>query len=138
MVSTWNESLKIGIPLLDFQHKQLLDQMDILIEALEQNKGKQELKSISIFLEMYINNHFKYEESCMDMYKCPVACINKSAHTQFRNNLDTIYQAIAKSIKQNQPVTIIAIEVKSKLLDWFVEQIKSIDIKLQPYVKKSD
>ncbi len=40
MVSTWNEYLKIGIPLLDFQHKQLLDQIDTLIEALEKNKGK--------------------------------------------------------------------------------------------------
>ncbi|OZH55108.1 hemerythrin [Hydrocoleum sp. CS-953] len=132
MVSTWNESLKIGIPLLDFQHKQLLDQMDALMEGLEKNKGKQELKSIFSFLEMYVNNHFKYEESCMDMYKCPVACTNKGAHAQFRNNLEII----SKSINQNQSEKIIALEVKSKLLDWFVNHIKSIDIKLECYVKK--
>ena len=136
MISTWNESLKIGIPLLDFQHKQLLDQMDTLMEALEKNKGKQELKSILSFLEMYVNNHFQYEESCMDIYKCPVGCTNKGAHAQFRNNLETISQTITKSIKQNKPVKIISIEVKSKLLDWFVNHIKNIDIKLEPYVKK--
>ncbi|MEM1172423.1 MAG: hypothetical protein AAGJ08_25925 [Cyanobacteria bacterium P01_H01_bin.35] len=72
----------------------------------------------------------------IDIYKCPVACTNKGAHAQFRNNLDIISQRIAKSVEQNQPVQIIAIEVKSKLLDWFVNHIQSIDRKLKNYVKK--
>ncbi len=97
MVSTCNESLKIGISWLNFQHKQLLDKMDTLIEALEKNQGKQELKLTLSFLETYVNNHCQYEESCMDMYKCPVACTNKGARGQFRNNLE----AISKSINQN-------------------------------------
>lgn len=74
---TWNESLKIGIPLLDCQHEQLLDQMDQLLTAMDNHKGDQELRSIMGFLKMYTNNHFNYEESCMDSYKCPIACDNK-------------------------------------------------------------
>jgi len=128
----WNESLKIRIPLLDFQHQQLLDQIDALIEALEKNQGKQELKSIFYFLEMYVNNHFQYEKSCMNINKCPAACTNKGAHAQFKSNLEII----SKNINQNESVKIIAAQVKSQLLDWFVNHIKTIDRKLEPYVKK--
>ena len=83
MTPTWNDSLKIGIPLIDFQHQQLFDQMDLLIANLEQNRSPQELQSTIKFLEMYINNHFKYEESCMNLYKYPVAKNNQNAHKRF-------------------------------------------------------
>ena len=132
MPSTWNDSLKIGISLLDFQHKQLLDQMDFLIEGMEKKKGTQELKSILKFLDMYVNNHFRYEESCMDMYKCPVACKNKNAHAEFINTLEEI----KTYIDNERSLDTIKNLVKIRLLNWFVAHIQSIDRNLQPYVKK--
>lgn len=132
MTPTWNESLKIGIPLLDFQHQQLLDQMDILVAGLEKKKEQQELKSILVFLDMYVKNHFKYEESCMELYQCPVACKNKDAHAYFLANL----QEINQNIERNVELELIIIQVKRQLLEWFVNHIKSIDTKLEAYVKK--
>ncbi len=106
--------------------------MDTLIEALKHNKGKQELKSISSFLNIYVNNHFKYEESCMDMYKCPVACKNKNAHASFIENL----QKIDNILDQSLPVEVVINMIKTQLLDWFVNHIKGIDIKLAKSTKK--
>ncbi|MBD2480969.1 bacteriohemerythrin [Planktothrix sp. FACHB-1365] len=131
---TWNDSLKIGIPLLDCQHEQLLDQMDQLLEAMESQKGEQELRAIMGFLKMYINNHFNYEESCMALYKCPVACNNKDAHAKFLITL----QDINHKIELKQSLELIVTQVKQELLDWFVNHIKSIDTRLQSYVKKSE
>lgn len=130
---TWNDSLKIGIPLLDCQHEQLLDQMDQLLEAMESHKAEQEIRSIMGFLKMYINNHFNYEESCMNLYQCPVACKNKSSHGNFL----TILQNINHKLDQKYPLEIIGVQVKRELLDWFVNHIKTVDIQLQSYVKKS-
>ncbi|OIP68126.1 MAG: hemerythrin [Oscillatoriales cyanobacterium CG2_30_40_61] len=127
---TWSESLKIGIALLDCQHEQLLDQMDELLVAMENNKGDQELRSIMGFLKMYTNNHFNYEESCLDHYKCPRACNNKKAHTNFLNTL----QDINSKIEQKYPLHLIRIQVKRELLDWFVNHIQSIDTQLKSYI----
>lgn len=127
---TWSESLKIGIPLLDCQHEQLLDQMDQLLVAMENNKGDQELRSIMGFLKMYTNNHFNYEESCMDNHKCPIACDNKKAHTNFLNTL----QDINYKIDQKHPLYLIRNQVKRELLDWFVNHIQSIDTQLKSYI----
>lgn len=132
MASTWNNSLEIGISLIDFQHKQLLDQMDLLISSLEQKHDKQELKSTLSFLDMYINNHFKYEESCMDLYKCLVAQTNQAAHGQFVTN----FNIIKKRIEQDDNFSSIIFSIKHDLLDWFINHIKSIDTQLKPCIKK--
>ncbi|HAN75607.1 MAG TPA: hemerythrin [Planktothrix sp. UBA8407] len=129
---TWNDSLKIGIPLLDCQHEQLLDQMDQLLEAMTSHKATTELRYIMGFLKMYTNNHFNYEESCMDLYKCPIACNNKNAHAKFLITL----QDINNKIELKKPLELIAAQVKRELLDWFVNHIKSIDIQLKPCIPK--
>ena len=134
MARTWNDSLKIGIPLLDIQHEQLLDQMDKLLESMRNNKQTEELRSIMVFLKMYVNNHFNYEESCMNLYKCPVACQNKDAHSRFTDTLNNINQ----KIESNQPLESISSLVQKELLDWFVNHIKSIDIKLKPFIPSKD
>jgi hemerythrin len=131
MTRTWNDSLKIGIPLLDIQHEQLLDQMDKLLESMQNNKQKEELRSIMVFLKMYVNNHFNYEESCMNLYKCPVACQNKDAHARFTDVLNNINQ----KIESNQPLESISSLVQKELLDWFVNHITSIDIKLKSFIR---
>lgn len=132
MKSTWNDSLKIGIPLLDLQHKQLIDQMDQLLEAMGSQKESQELKSILGFLDMYVNNHFNYEQSCMEMYKCPVACQNKNAHARFLK----VLQEVNNQIDRKESPSLVSVRIKRELLDWFVSHIKSIDTRLTPGVKK--
>ncbi|ERT09305.1 hemerythrin-like metal-binding domain protein [Lyngbya aestuarii BL J] len=130
--STWNDTLSIGIPLLDLQHKQLIDQMDRLLEAIVVKKETQELKSILSFLNMYVNNHFSYEQSCMELHKCPVACQNQAAHARFLK----ILQEVNQKIDQKESLNLISVRIKKELLDWFVSHIKSIDIRLTPCVKK--
>lgn len=132
MNATWNDSLNIGIPLLDLQHKQLIDQMDKLLEAMGSQKETQELKSILGFLNMYVNNHFSYEQSCMELYKCPVSCQNKMAHTKFLKTLEEVQWQLGRKENIDQ----ISIKIKRELLDWFVSHIKSIDTRLTPYVQK--
>jgi hemerythrin len=134
MARTWNDSLKIGIPLLDIQHEQLLDQMDQLLEAMEKDKHTAELKSIMGFLKMYVNNHFNYEESCMTLHKCPVACKNQEAHARFSNTLADIND----KIEANLPGMSISYLVKKELLDWFVNHIKSIDRQLEASIQVNE
>lgn len=132
MGGTWNDALAIGIPLLDYQHQQLLEQMDALLDAMDQQKGQQEIRSIMGFLKMYVNNHFNYEESCMNLYKCPVACHNQKAHAHFMQVLEEINH----QLEHKQRINLISLQVKKELVDWFINHIKSIDTQLKPCVKK--
>lgn len=133
MMSSWQESLRIGIPLIDFQHKQLLDQLDQLSEALQTKQDLKEIKLLLSFLDMYVNNHFGYEESCMELHKCPVACNNKTAHMQFVRVLNEI----RGEIEQNRSFPLIANRINLDLINWFVNHIRGIDSKLAGSVKKA-
>lgn len=131
MTYAWNDSLKIGIPIIDQQHKKLIDQMNALSEAMQNNKGKEELVTILNFLDRYVEEHFGYEESCMARYLCPVANQNLNAHSQFKINL----MAIRKDIEANGASLSAVLKVNQELLSWFINHIRKIDIQLGACVK---
>ena len=126
-MTTWTESLAIGIPLIDAQHKQLLDQLDTLADALKTSKGDQELKSILRFLDMYVTQHFGYEETCMHRHQCPVAQLNDNAHELFRKKLRLVRQ----EIEQKGASVRSAARVQQELSSWFVSHIQMIDTRLK-------
>lgn len=133
MTSTRNESLKIGIPLIDLQHQQLLDQMDRLTEAMQNRKSLGEIRSILKFLDMYVETHFSYEEQCMHINKCPVANRNKAAHEYFKTSLKSINVQIEQQIYNSDRL----IDwINKELKDWFVKHIQGIDLQLTPYVNR--
>jgi len=124
---TWNPNLALGIPLIDVQHQQLLDQLDALSEALKMGKGEFELRSILKFLDMYVNQHFGYEEQCMHRYQCSVAQINQDAHQIFIHKLHILRQEIERSGATIE----LANRVQQELTNWFVNHIQSIDTKMK-------
>ncbi|MBI5543641.1 MAG: hemerythrin domain-containing protein, partial [Deltaproteobacteria bacterium] len=61
----WNPGWAVGIELIDAQHKEIVEQVDALIEALQQARGKQRVEATLGFLEAYAARHFALEERLM-------------------------------------------------------------------------
>jgi hemerythrin len=127
MPSAWNDSLKIGIPLIDQQHKQLIDQMGVLVDAMQTNTAQSKLIETLNFLDKYVDEHFSYEESCMWKYQCPVAQENQINHQHFITTLKSIRQQIETS---GVSLSVI-LQVNDKLLQWFINHIRKIDTQLK-------
>jgi hemerythrin len=127
----WNNSLTVGVPEIDQQHKQLIDQLNLLVDAMHANSGKQEIQKIVHFLDIYVAKHFGYEEECMHKHKCPVASENAAAHCQFIKNL----KEIKTELNQKGPSLLLAIKVNEHLLDWFVNHIKKLDREIKVCMK---
>ncbi|HEY9888205.1 MAG TPA: hemerythrin family protein [Candidatus Obscuribacterales bacterium] len=123
---TWNQSLAIGVPLIDLQHQQLFDQMDRLVDAIKNKKDFRQVDSILKFLRMYVDNHFGYEEQCMHINKCPAAAQNHNAHEYFVNRLGEIERQM-----QTAPnLEMFAAKITEELINWFITHIRSIDHQL--------
>jgi hemerythrin len=125
-MATWNDSLKIGVPLIDLQHEQLFDQMDLLLVAVKAKKDLKQITNILKFLKMYVNNHFGYEEQCMHLHQCPAAAQNQSAHSYFTTRLTEIEHMVNTS--KSPEVT--ADKITHELINWFINHIRSIDNQL--------
>jgi hemerythrin-like metal-binding protein len=63
MALVWNISLETG-PDIDAQHKQLIDKMNELINAIQVNSDQQTIQKIVSSLSSIANLHFDYEETC--------------------------------------------------------------------------
>ncbi|MCS7188158.1 MAG: hemerythrin domain-containing protein, partial [Armatimonadota bacterium] len=78
----WDKALEIGEPTVDNQHRSLYDAVNRLGEAISK-RDEVGLVNIVAFLERYVVEHFRYEESCFERWKCPMAAQNKEAHEKF-------------------------------------------------------
>ena len=95
-------------------------------------RGKEEIQGIVYFLDLYVAQHFGFEESCMHRYQCPVASNNAAAHANFIKTLSEVKQEL-----QTKGLTLpLAIKVNEQLLDWFVNHIQKVDRELKPCISK--
>jgi len=79
----WSTDFATGIDRIDDQHKMIFQVTDDFRAALDQGGGEQVYDSLLRSLDTYVRGHFRFEEGCMDQYRCPVAEKNREAHGKF-------------------------------------------------------
>ena len=121
-----------GIPKVNEQHQELINQMNILVKAMSQGHGQDKIEPILDFLTEYALNHFGYEEESITKYHCPAAAKNKQAHQQFVE----IFLDFREQIRRNGPSPIYALKVRQVLSNWLVNYISRVDGRLKPCVKQ--
>ncbi len=131
MAYAWNDSLSTGNPAVDAEHKRLIEQVNRLLEAMKQARGKEVIEPILQFLERYVDEHFRHEEAAFARLDCPEQKANLRAHAEFRQ---TVAQLVARYQKEG-PNPSLTIELKNKLGDWLVSHIKNVDCKLGQIAK---
>jgi hemerythrin len=79
-VLEWNESLSVGIPSIDDQHKKLVGMLNSLKDAGVAGSGNQVLGKILGGLAEYTVHHFGTEEAHMTEHRYPDLANHKKAH----------------------------------------------------------
>jgi len=125
---TWSEEFATGSPLVDTQHRMLIDKINLLEKLLSgPPPSKAACDDLLNFLGSYAGTHFKFEEQCMERYRCPVHDQNKKAHTAF---LDTFAKFKERYSKEGpKPELLRSLQVTAS--DWIKSHILSVDIKLK-------
>ena len=118
---TWEDNYKLGIEIIDGQHKRYFEIVDELYESISDATLKPELgKIFDEFIE-YHNIHFATEEQYFDAFKYEGAEKHKEAHRMFNQKLAE-FQAMYKDGK-----TDIGTDLADFLEDWLVGHIAIMD-----------
>lgn len=130
----WDGSLDTGVQLVDVQHKYLIDLINELAEAIEQNKAGSVVGEILNLLQYYTEWHFEREELCMNRYECPAAAVNEKAHAGF---IETVkeFRAEYREAGGSQEI---AQRMYAALTSWLVSHIQGVDCQLGPCVSASE
>jgi hemerythrin len=121
----WDESLAINIPLIDSQHKQLIEMINELSKAIEQKKSHELLDSLFARLITYTQTHFAAEEELMKIAAYDGIDIHKSMHSHFTQKV----LAHCREYKVGKKAVDKA--VLDMLVNWLLTHIKTADCKLR-------
>jgi hemerythrin len=127
----WRESLAIGVPEIDSQHKELLSRFDSLLKACEAGKGMDELQKLLGFLDDYVVSHFSDEEGIQRNHHYPGYAAHKREHDGFIAKLKTLKAEIKSDGVAVHHVT----ETNNMLLKWLINHISKVDAEVGKYLR---
>jgi len=130
----WNDQFATGSPDIDQQHRMLIFNINHLGWMLTNTNLSREscefLIHLTNFLEAYAQKHFRFEEACMERYRCPVHERNKQAHAQFLALLSHFKTRCRAEGFRPQIIQ----GLHQALASWIQEHILQVDSHLKPCI----
>ena len=131
----WNDNYGTGVKTVDDQHKLLILHINQLENLLKNQRPDSKdvslFYTVSQFLEQYADMHFKFEEQCMESYRCPAHSQNRQQHAQFLEFFDHFkkkFHAEGFSVEAFK-------ELHQTTSSWIGSHILRTDTQLAPCVK---
>jgi len=128
----WNDGLATGIELVDKQHKMLLEKLNDISEAIENQMGVDVIIKTLDFMVDYTDFHFTDEEKHMIEHDYPRIEYHKKMHKEF---VDTLNKMITE-FKEDGATERLAESVNIYLFNWLVTHIKGVDGAYGRYLKE--
>lgn len=124
--TVWSEAIKVGVPAIDEQHKQLFD-----LAASFRGEGDQirVMKSLAALCD-YANTHLRDEEAMLQAIDYPELAEHKRQHIHFRSMLRELLED-----SRNTTLDQIANRVEGLINGWFYQHILTVDADYVPAVK---
>lgn len=127
----WNENLKIGVTLIDSEHKELCSRIDQLFDACNKGHGKDEIVKTLQFLEDYTIKHFNDEEKLQRSSSYPKVAEHKAMHEFFKSKISEL----KKDLNENGASIATISKTNYFLMDWLLNHIQKVDTELANYIK---
>jgi hemerythrin-like metal-binding protein len=122
----WDESLSVGIELIDEQHKMLIERTNAIAEAVDMKRGLEKIIQTLNFMIEYTEFHFSAEEKVMMDNDYPKYTDHRKLHEDFKTRLNQMVQ----DFEEEGATSDLSEEITSYLTSWLVNHIKGIDTEL--------
>ena len=128
----WDDSLSIGVELIDDEHKMLIQKLRNLSDAFNQGLEQNKILKTLDFLIDYTEFHFTDEERVMTAANYPGLDEQKKQHAEFKQTLKNILD----DYQDEGPTKSLAESVNVFLINWLFSHIKGTDNKLGVFLKE--
>lgn len=127
----WNDSLAVGHPLIDGQHREIFTRFHAFMEGCDQKRGAAELRELFTFLESYTASHFAAEEALMERLAYPHLADHRTQHRKFIATFAELQQELAKS----GPTVLVLVRTSKTMVYWLTEHIRNTDHQLAAFLR---
>lgn len=127
MPIVWSDKLVVGIPEIDSQHREIIDNLNLLEEAIVEQRPAPEIEEIFAFLDFFFIMHFRAEERKMAACRCSAATAIRMAHEDFLRD----YVAIRKAFDLGGATAELLDKVQVSLMTWLENHIGKVDCQMR-------
>jgi hemerythrin len=126
---SWNDNISVGIQEIDEQHKQLVELINRLYDAMVQGENKQDAaREILTELTQYTIVHFAVEESLFRIFDYPEYESHREHHQELRDQVADINARIQEGERMITP------ELLFFLRKWITNHIMVEDKAYAPFL----
>lgn len=132
----WKEKYRIGIELVDEQHKELFKRLSDFIEVIQNEKDWDEkleqVNKTMLFMQEYVIFHFNDEEDYMAKINYPEIENHVSTHNLFREWIVDCLESFYQDGFTEENVQ----EFGGKIIKWLILHVGRMDQKIGEFVRK--
>ena len=127
----WTKDLETGNVTIDSEHKELIREINTLLDACAKGKGHSEIKKTLDFLSDYVSRHFAHEEKLQLQYHYPDYVNHKKYHEGFKK---TVHNIILEYENEGATISLVA-KVNRSIAEWLINHIKREDVKVAAHIR---
>jgi hemerythrin len=131
MAITFDETLIMGVPELDRQHRELFRRLDALIEAIRRGSSRDEIAHTLAFLREYVGVHFEAEEAVMRAAGYGALDAHRAEHDRFVRDL----AAFETEHRRDGATPSLIVRVNARLRGWLAEHLYRSDRELGTFLR---
>jgi hemerythrin len=128
----WDESLSVGVALIDEQHKKWIEHLGNVQSAIEDHRGMPHVANALDFLVDYTQFHFSTEEKYMAETGYPERESHQAKHEELRNTLaDLITDFRDYGVTEN-----LSRAIGTLLGNWLKDHIRVVDQSFAAFLRE--
>ncbi|MHA1769158.1 MAG: bacteriohemerythrin [Candidatus Thorarchaeota archaeon] len=128
----WNDSLSVGINLIDEQHKMLIQKIKDLSDAIDRQQGADKILLTLDFMIKYTDFHFGTEEKHMRELSYPAMEDHIQKHQEFKEML----QNMLADFDEEGATKALGDSINTYLMNWLVNHITRTDVAFGQFLKE--
>jgi hemerythrin len=128
----WDESLSVGVGLIDEQHRKWIERLNEVESAIKSRRGMQQIVSTLDFLSEYTRFHFSTEEQYMVQTGYPELENHRAKHEELKKTLGNLIE----DFKEDGITENISEAVGTFLGNWLKDHIRVVDQVFAAFLKE--
>jgi len=126
-IVVWNDNLSVGVKVFDDEHKQLVNYVNQLSQALKISGADQTLTKVLTGLVKYTKIHFMHEEDYMALYEYPDILSHKKEHDELTMQVSDFYE------RYREGKVKFSLELMNFLRSWLINHIQVSDMRYKEF-----
>lgn len=129
MALHWSSTLKLGVPALDAQHRELFDRVDRLLDSMLHG-DRSEAAPLASFLRDHVVLHFAAEEQLMHDLRYPEAKTHTAEHHVFA----ACILELDSALREHGATADLVLRLESEVTAWLRDHVYVADVALGRFI----